>query len=104
MKLLQALGKTHVLAQVQRVKWPYSFSLALELKPADLWTGVYFAHKPLFYRCEMVLSKGNQVEALHHWSEVPRFRHMVEYPEGQQIDVWVCLIWCLPIHLMIRRP
>src|SRR5688572_26217933 len=104
MKLLQALGKTHVLAQVQRARWPYSFSLALEFKPSDLWRGAYFDQKPLYQRAEYILVTGGIASVVYHWSEIPKYRHLAEFPEGQQIDVWVCLVWCFPIHLMIRRP
>jgi hypothetical protein len=55
----------------------HGFRLTLEFKPADLWIGAYWATST--------------------FSDMP-------HRQARQIDVWVCILPMLPIHLTFRKP
>ena len=66
------------------------WSVALEFKAADLWVGVF----PKVTRPRLVCHCGDWCDTHSRTNG----HNPVPMPNPSQVDVWVCLLPCLPLH------
>lgn len=87
-----------------RIFW----KIALEWKLADFWIGVFWQTKDVLWRRDYFLQPSPR-QRLYGWfplqPSAPNLREqLTTLPIGGQLDIWLCFIPCLPIHITILHP